>query len=600
MGETFQPLDGPAQMPAEPRRGEVPFEAHAELLELFSSHRDAAVERIQALLNAQRQPAQTLRDLRLLSRLFEDCFFTLASVTPGQARLRGQLAEAHWSRGVKPRAIAGMHNDHVDPAEMMRRAFHLWTRTRWPGRNGRVRYAHTLFNLYQLRQHALLGLRAWDAGPSRAGARLARIQSILDGLWKGAPADQPVLVRDARWLIPVAQSPATDDLAPYFEVTAEIAANLPEDDRGEVQKAVVRMAGGHLRSYLHYYITQKGVPLDDGALVLITRKSNALDFSLLVHGLVPLLGAYERAVQSGDAAARRELADAICQGVSPDPELFVVRADLLAAYSMVEYLFTTADRDGHTVYTPLGQRHVRLLDEYAARIARLAKPLHEDCAQFRPAAGAYSPYGALYGFSSNLLEHMAMKTLQPDAVARFGLEDVFTAGGADKRAWVSGWRKLPHVDAEVAKLYEYPEPFAAEVFARVERALHARASAADGSGAAPRTGRLFVVPAGSVPAGASLSTVADLPPRYLRSSDAEIAAAGAADPQDAAQLASDRMEGHFLVSYETKGGWVAVSKDLLTEVLGAGRDAKLAGLPRAAVERLRLMCRDLAVVAESG
>src|SRR5262249_15530735 len=159
----------------------------------------------------------------------------------------------------------------------------------------------------------------------RAGAQLAQIQRLLDRLWSGAPPDQPVFVRDARWLIPVAQSPATDDLAPYFEVADEISAAFAEDDRLEIQMAVVRMAGGHLRSYLHYYITQKAVPLDDGRLVQITRKANALDYSLLIRGLVPLLEAYERAVQSGDAQKRLDLADAICQGVSPDPELFVNR-----------------------------------------------------------------------------------------------------------------------------------------------------------------------------------------------------------------------------------------------------------------------------------
>ena len=57
-----------------------------------------------------------------------------------------------------------------------------------------------------------------------------------------------------------------------------------------------------------------------------------------------------------------------------------------------------------------------------------SKPLHDDCPQFRPVDGAYSPYGALYGFSSNLLEHMALKTLQPDADTHFSLEDVFTDG----------------------------------------------------------------------------------------------------------------------------------------------------------------------------
>src|SRR6185369_12392607 len=195
-------------------------------------------------------------------------------------------------------------------------------------------YARTLFNLFMVRQLALLGMRTWDAdaspaaaagsgdaGASSASERLAQIQRVLDRLWSGAPADQPVFVRDARWLIPVAQSPATDDLEPYFEVADEIAAAFAEDDRLEIQKAVVRMAGGHLRSYLHYYITQKGVPLDDSRLVQITRKANALDYSLLIRGLVPLLQAYEHAVEVGDAQKRPDLADAISQGISPDPEL---------------------------------------------------------------------------------------------------------------------------------------------------------------------------------------------------------------------------------------------------------------------------------------
>ena len=128
-------------------------------------------------------------------------------------------------------------------------------------------------------------------------------------------------------------------------------------------------------------------------------------------------------------------------------------------------------------------------------IVRLSKPLHDDCPHFKPVDGAYSPYGLLYGFSSNLLEHMALKTLQPDAVTRFSLEDVFTAGEADtdKRAWVSGWRKLPHVEREVAKLYEYPQQFAEDVFARVVQALRRRVADGEANDAA-QTGRLVIVP----------------------------------------------------------------------------------------------------------
>jgi len=582
----------------------VPFQAHVELLELFLARRDELVGRIQELLNAQRKPVEYLRDRRLLARHFEDSFYTLRGITPEQARLRGRLEEAHWSRGFRPREIPGMHNDLVDPAEMMRRAFHLWQQTRWPGRSGRDHYARTLFNLYLVRHLALLSMRAWDvdagdaaeagvsgvrdAGANSAGERLAQIQSLLDRLWSTAPADQPVFVRDARWLLPVAQSPATDDLAPYFEVADEIAAAFAEDDRLEIQMAVVRMAGGHLRSYLHYYITQKSVPLDDNRLVQITRKANALDYSLLIRGLVPLLAAYERAVRGGDAQKRLDLADAICQGISPDPELFINRLELLGAYSMVEHLFTTTANDGHAVYTPMGARHVRLLAEYETLIGRVANALNEDSERFEPANGGYSPLGAIYGFSSNLLEHIALKSVEREAVTRFGLEDVFRAGGAEKLEWVNGWRKLPHVDPQVAKLYAYPQEFAEQIFARVERALQKRAA-----GDPARTGRLFVSAETDGGAASKAATIPALPVRYIRSSDKGIVAVGKAEACDAAEISKERIEGFFVVSYATAGGWVAITKDLLTEVLGAGRDANIAGLPGLPIERLRLMCRDL-------
>ena len=143
---------------------------------------------------------------------------------------------------------------------------------------------------------------------------------------------------------------------------------------------------------------KKAVSLDETSLVLSTRSSNALDFALLIQELVPLLEAYEHAWRSEDDQKRLDLADAICQGISPDPELFLNRVELLGAYSMIEHLFITTDRDGHAVYTPMGRRHVQLLQEYEARIGRVSKPLHDDCPHFRPVAGAYSPYGSCMGF----------------------------------------------------------------------------------------------------------------------------------------------------------------------------------------------------------
>jgi hypothetical protein len=231
----------------------------------------------------------------------------------------------------------------------------------------------------------------------------------------------------------------------------------------------------------------------------------------------------------------------------------------------------------------MGERHVLLLREYLALIERLSKPLHEDLARFRPVSGTYSPYGVMYGFSSNIMEHMALKTLQPDAEIRFSLEDVFAEGtaGAERLAWVSGWRRLPHMSQEVQKLYEYPQQFAEDIFERIGHALGRRVSG--DPAATARTGRLHVAAA----------QVPDLPGEYFLSSDAQFVAERQARPCDQARLLADRHEGEFVVSYQTAGGWVAITKDILTDVLGVGRDVKIAGLPGTAAAVLRLMCSGL-------
>jgi len=565
---------------------EVPYAAHIELLKSFLDRRRTIVEQIQDLLNARRKPDAYLQDRPLLSRQIEDCFYRASVVSGEQTRLRGQLERAHWASGFRPRQIPGLHSDLIHPAEMMIRGFHLWRQTRWPGRSGRVRYAHTLFNVYMLRCLELLSMRLWDTGPGDAAVRLAQSQELLDRLRKDSPADQPVLVRDARWLIPLAQSPTTDELGGYFDVAQNVGASFGAADRIGIQQAGVRMIGGHLRSQIRHYCTNEGVGIDESSVIRRTRTSNALDFALLIQGLVPLLGAYEQARDSGNDSRRIELAGAICQGISPDPEMFLNRTDLLGAYSMIEHLFI-ATGDGQAVYTPTGRRHLALLGEYRERIGRLSRALHDDCGPHRPAAGGYSPYGAIYGTPSNLTELIAFRALLPEPVTRYGLEDVFddTDTSADKLSWVSGLRKLPHMNPEVQKLYDYPAQFADDIFARIEREL--RRSVDDGEARDPPTGRLLIAP------GAEESPPAELPARYVGSSDPQLVASGRAGPCETAELLRDRLEGHFIVSFETAGGWVAIRKDMLTDVLGAGRDAQIGWLPAAAAGVLRLMCPDL-------
>ena len=494
--------------------GQVPFQANVELLRLFLTHREDIVESIEAVLNAQRKPIPYLQDQSLLSRHFEDCFFARTAVTASQTRLRGQLEEAHWAGGFRPRQVQGLYNDLIHPAEMTIRGFYCWQQTRWPGRNGRMHYAHTLFNLYVIRCLQFLSMRLWDEGPSSASGRLAEIQGVLDELWRSSPADQPVIVRDARWLIPLAQSLITDELAPYFEVAQQVTETLQEADVLEIQKAHVRMIGGHLTSQIRYYCTKEGVSINEHSVVLRTRTSNALDFALLVQGLVALLKAYDCALQRGDERMRLEMAGAICQGISADPELFLNRVDLLSAYSMIEHVFIAMDREGHVVYSPLGQRHVQLLKEYGALIDRLTKSLRDDLPRFRPVDGGCSPYGVIFGLPSHLIEHMALKAFEHDAETRFSLEDVFEDAvfddgdrSAAKLAWVNGWRKLPHIDREVQRLYDYPQQFAEDVYGRIEHEFRRRdsnAEACEGS----RTGRLCIVPPGDPESDSKASAIA--------------------------------------------------------------------------------------------
>ena len=272
--------------------GDVPFQAHVELLQFFLARRDDIIERIKGLLNAQRKPIEYQQDGFLLSHHFEDCFFTL-SRHPGPIAPARSIEEAHWASGFRPRAIAGLHNDLIDPAEIMTRAFYLWRQTRWPGRNGRVRYAHTLFNV---RRPA----RAADDAPVGCRIERRRRSALTNSrrarpALKITPADQPVLVRDARWLIQLAQSFATDNWGP-------ISKSRPKSQRpfwkrtGLIHKAAVRMTAGHLRSQIRYYSVKNAVPIDDQSLALTARNTNALDFGLLTD-LVPLLGAYEHAAR---------------------------------------------------------------------------------------------------------------------------------------------------------------------------------------------------------------------------------------------------------------------------------------------------------------
>lgn len=553
------------------------FSTGVGLLHEVLKRRTAVVAQLEALLNCQKKGPDFQQDLTLQTRLFHGCF-PAAGVPAEAATLNAWLEARRADDGLRPRAKPG--NDLVDPVQMLLRGFHFWNQTRWPGQKGRLRYAHNLFNLFVVRCLALSTLRLWDEDAEGAGARLKELQLLLDALWQQSPADQPRLVRDVRWLIPVALSPTTDSLAGYFHFAERIAATLDEADRTEIQRAWVQTGAGHLCSQLRHLAVRKGSGVNDAELVLLTRKTNALDVCLLMEGLVTLFQAYAAALAANDDARRHELAVAICQAVSPDPELYLLRLDLLAPYTMIEELFVSTHEDGSASLSPLGERHLRLLAEYRTQLKALAPALLEDSRRCRPQAGAYAPYGALFGFSSNILELLAFKTLVQEPVPPYALEDAFSPGDASKRAWVNAWRQLPHVKPEVVAQYAYAEDFVDALHTRIEAAL-----AQCVAGVSHSAGRLQLrAAAGSLP---------ELPVRHVLASDPAWVAAGRAVLQDEGDLLHCRMEGEYLVSFRSEAGWVGISKDLLTEALGDGADVALSGLPAGPAAVLALMCPGL-------
>ncbi|RYG88455.1 hypothetical protein EON77_00595, partial [bacterium] len=386
------------------------FEAQADLLRAFLDGRAPIVERIDRLLARLHKASPSVPDAAGVRRSVEDCFYAATGHSFERSRMRGSLEAARADDGLRPRTMAGVHNDLIDPADLIARALHFWRVSRWSGALDRAKFAHTVFNAFLLRQLELASLRLWDGEPARAGERLRDLQPLLDGLWSGSPPDQPTLVRDARWLLPLAQSPTNEGLAPYFLFAERVVDSLPSDDALEVQRATVVLAGGHLRSQLRHYELQ-GSAVADRNVVLKSRRSNALDFSILVQGLAALLAAYERAVAQGNPHQRRQLAGAIAQGVSADPELFVERLELLGPYTMIETLFLTRSGEGRVDYSPTGRRHLRLLREYAASMTRHAAQLADDLAAHRPTSDGYSPFGAVFGFASSLTELLAMRAL---------------------------------------------------------------------------------------------------------------------------------------------------------------------------------------------
>jgi len=536
----------------------VAFAEVRELLQQFIDRRGPIIEQIESrLLNAGRQPFT--RDQAAVEQILSFCF--------GGARAVDDLTAMHAAAGFE--IVPLEQRSHAfDAAALTLRARQFWDSHRWPGRNGRLAFARTLFAAYILRRLEHLTMRIWDGGSGDAAARLNDVQRLLDAL--NAAIAPRAFIRDARWLVQTAQGPLTRHPAPYFKIAEQVSSSFGGAEGVEIHAAGAKLAGGHLRSQLRYRTRESGLPLDDPGVLMVTRNSNSMDVALLVQDLVPLLEAYEGAPAD---ASRVDLADAILQGVSADPELLLRRLDLLGPYTTIEDVFVERSGDGGARDTPPGERHRAILARYRELIARAAPRLKEDAAPLDPSRRAYSPLGLAYGFCDDLLSNLAMSPLVTAGPPALALEDMFAS------------RSDPESGAAPEEHCDHSIEWAVENYTRTIEAL----------GNVPgHPARLFVIPdtqAAATPPDGAVSAQ-----EHCVTSDLQHALAIGATAFPKSQVLVDRREGRYLASAEAGGRWFCISKAVLTACSSRGHDALLAGVPAPVIDELRLTCGEILVV----
>ena len=577
------------------------FSDHIGLLGQFLAGRQQIVEDIdRRLLNVRGKATAQATDCRFFDDILTKCFFESPAVSTEGSRLKGQLAAAHLAEGFDP-VPADDYSREIDPVGLVRYAQHVWDRDRWPGRNGRIAYAQSVYAVFILRQLAHLSLRIWDEGNHMASKRLQQVQQLLDLLNTAGAAP---LVRDARWLIQIAQGPLTTHLKPYFVIADRVAGSFMDRDRREIHKAGAALAGGHLRSQLRHRSWQTGWAYDDRQVIALTHLSNSMDTALLIRDLIPLLEAYAAACLEPDGNERLELADVILQGLSADPELLLTRLDLLGPSTMLEDLFSARGEDGEVRYTPAGQAHRECLEKYAALIGQTAASLKKDALSLDPAHAVYSPLGVVYGFCADILSNMVLNTLHGSSSAGLSLEDTFISLGQleQKRAQAQEWQRLPKAEGE-RDAFEYSTEWAAAMFARMVSGLEARAARPTEPNASEfPASRLYVVPRGATidswPEGVLPAGIVSAQEHCL-TSDVTRARDTAATALSRSRLSTDRAEGRFLASVEADGAWFGVSKALLTICTSQGKDTLICDVPPGVIDVLRLTCSELLVLPMS-
>ena len=237
---------------------------------------------------------------------------------------------------------------------------------------------------------ALLAMRAWDAG--EPGRNLDRVSELLGELQSENGSGQR-FADNAETLLLIGTSHYEPREEGYAKLLVRARA-LPDSNRTAMALTHAQAMGSHLR--FGYEITYAQ---DIAAM----RADNGADYPWLGFGLTWLMEAYARMRETNETGPVRDrVVEAIINGLTPDPEAFLVRPPAS--------LFAHAEEHGH---------FVSLFDRHASSLISEFEPR-------RPREFGYSPIALFFNFSQNILKGLVADSLLQGVASPVGLNDLFT------------------------------------------------------------------------------------------------------------------------------------------------------------------------------
>ncbi len=467
----------------------------------------------------------------------------------------------------------------------------------------RRRWAEGIFSVFVLDQLADLTLRLGDDA-QEGMRRHAALQKVLEKFNAERGPYGPHYVRRLEWLPLARKSLPNQTIKPYFELYERFSQVFDKKTRIAFHKAQAKLIAQHLRADLYQRALEAGRPID-AAIWDGMRAANMVDYGMLVRDLNALLEAYAVAREAGDEKEIEDLEDAIFQGLSGDPELLLLRHDLLGAYAMIENLFIETDSKGDVHFTAMGEVHFAEINSYKNRLKSCGASLLEKYQRFNPAFYAYSPFGNLYTFASGFLDGMAERALFPVEVSGYSLEDAYRNSKEDRLlAWAHSWSRefswVRPVPLLMRDRYRYSSEYAQSIFNRTAQAL-------EEFGKVPRMhlpgksqGRYYVVSGENVTS--QLMENYALPPAAAIRQENLITTNP--NPRIGSMITSKvafeemRDQGFLMVAYLFEGEWYGISKVYLSEGIAQGRDVVVSGIHPTGIKLLLKAFPEIIVLPE--